>query len=25
LLTLLGIHLFLVVKIGISAPAKRED
>lgn len=25
LLTLLGVHLYLVIKIGISAPAKRED
>ena len=25
LLTLLGVHLYLVIKLGISAPAKRED
>ena len=25
LMTLLGVHLYLVIKLGISAPAKREE
>jgi ubiquinol-cytochrome c reductase cytochrome b subunit len=25
LMALLGVHLYLVIKLGISAPAKRED